>query len=97
MTGRQIFKLKPLFDAVIVKPITNESKTASGLVIPDIVQDDTMRGVVVAVGEEVPSRSMYVRVDDVVVFNKNIGHDVIVGGENYVIIKISDVLAIEKV
>lgn len=91
--------LKPLGDRVVVKPREeSESRTASGLVIPDTAKEKPQLGDVVAVGpgdfqdgERVP---MDITVGDVVVYSKYGGTEVKLEGTEYLILSSRDVLAI---
>ena len=78
--------IKPLADRIVVKPAEAEQKTSSGLFIPDNAKEKPMQGKVVAVGPEV-------KVGDVVLYGKYSGTEVSVDGENYLIVKESDVIA----
>ena len=90
--------IKPLADRIVVKPAEAEQKTSSGLFIPDNAKEKPMQGKVVAVG---PGRkndkgevvAMEVKVGDVVLYGKYSGTEVTVEGENYLIVKESDVIA----
>ncbi len=90
--------IKPLADRIVVKPAEAEQKTSSGLIIPDNAKEKPMQGKVVAVG---PGRkndkgevvAMEVKVGDVVLYGKYSGTEVTVDGENYLIVKESDVIA----
>ena len=89
---------KPLADRIVVKPAEAEQKTSSGLFIPDNAKEKPMQGKVVAVG---PGRkndkgevvAMEVKVGDVVLYGKYSGTEVTVDGENFLIVKESDVIA----
>jgi chaperonin GroES len=90
--------IKPLADRIVVKPAEAEQKTSSGLFIPDNAKEKPMQGKVVAVG---PGRkndkgevvAMEVKVGDVVLYGKYSGTEVTVDGENFLIVKESDVIA----
>ena len=92
-------KLKPLGDRIGVKPKDEEeSRTASGLVIPDTAKEKPQLGEVLAVGpgevkdgERIP---MDVSVGDVVFYSKYGGTEVKVDGEDYLILSSRDVLAV---
>ncbi len=91
--------LKPLGDRIVVKPQDEEeSRTASGLVIPDTAKEKPQLGEVLAVGpgefkdgERVP---VDVNVGDVVFYSKYGGTEVKHNGEDYLILSSRDVLAI---
>ena len=90
--------IKPLADRIIVKPAEAEQKTSSGLFIPDNAKEKPMQGKVVAVGpgrknEKGDLVAMEVKVGDVVLYGKYSGTEVTVDGENYLIVKESDIFA----
>lgn len=91
-------KLVPLEDRVVVKVLEEEEKTASGLVLPDTAKEKPQKAKVVAVG---PGRyddgalvPMGVSEGDIVVFSKYGGTEVKVDGEELLILRASDILAI---
>jgi chaperonin GroES len=91
--------LKPLGDRIVVKPKDDEeSRTASGLVIPETAKEKPQLGEVLAVGpgefkdgERIP---MDVKVGDVVFYSKYGGTEVKVDGEDYLVLSSRDVLAV---
>lgn len=90
--------IKPLADRIVVKPAEAEQKTSSGLFIPDNAKEKPMQGKVVAVGpgrktENGETVAMEVKVGDVVIYGKYSGTEISVDGENYLIIKESDIFA----
>ncbi|PIR12887.1 co-chaperone GroES [Candidatus Falkowbacteria bacterium CG11_big_fil_rev_8_21_14_0_20_39_10] len=93
-------KLKPLNDHVIVKPITEDEVTKSGIVLPDTVdKEKPEKGEVVAVGEgklldSGQRAKTSVKVGDKVMFKKYSPDEIKVGGEEYLVIQESDILAI---
>jgi len=92
-------KLKPLGDRVLVQPVEEEEKTASGLVLPDTASEKPQEGSVLSVG---PGRvldsgkrvEMDVKAGDSVLFAKYAGAEVKLDGEEYLVIRESDLLAI---
>jgi chaperonin GroES len=92
-------KLRPLHDRVIVKRIEEEDKTAGGIFIPDTAKEKPQQGKVIAVGngkllekgEIVP---LTVKEGDRVLFAKYAGSDVKVDGEELLIMREDDILAI---
>ncbi len=93
-------QLRPIGDHIIVKPLAKEEKSASGIIIPDTVEKERAeRGEVVAVGPgrtlENGTRSVVdVKVGDKVVFKKYAPDEVKVGGEEFLVIKMEDVVAV---
>lgn len=89
--------LKPLGDRIIVEVLEEESKTASGIVLPDTAQEKPQRAKVLAVGpgrwEDGKLVPLDVEVGDEVVYSKYGGTEVKLGIEEYLILRESDVLA----
>jgi len=91
-------KLKPLGDRLIVKPIEEEETTASGIVLPDTAKEKPQKGKVVAVGdgaiqEDGSRRALDVSEGDEVLYSKYGGTDVVIDGEDLLVMRESDVLA----
>jgi len=91
--------LKPLADRLVVKPLEQEEKTASGIILPETAKEKPQEGEVLAVGpgrfgEEDERIPMDVKVGDIVLFAKYAGTEVKIKDEKYLILKESDVLAI---
>ena len=89
-------KLTPLADKVIVQQAEAETKTASGIIIPDTAQEKPQKGHIVAVGKETKENPITVKVGDVVLYGKYAGTELKYEGEDYLIMKESDILAIIK-
>ena len=87
-------KIKPLADRVIIKPKEAEAKTASGIIIPDSAKEKPQKGTVVAAGPGTKDEKMEVKVGDVVLYGKYSGSEITVDGDDYLIMKQSDILAI---
>ncbi|HOB89105.1 MAG: co-chaperone GroES [Bacillota bacterium] len=91
--------IKPLEDRVVVKPSTEEERTKGGIVLPDTAKERPQEGEVMAVGpgrlldsgERAP---MDVKVGDKVIFAKYGGTEIKIDGEEYIILRQSDILAI---
>jgi chaperonin GroES len=98
MTDKAL-NIKPLGDRVIVKALPQEEKTRGGVILPDTAKEKPQQGEVVAVG---PGRitdkgvkvDMQVRVGDRVLYGKYSGTEVKIDGQEYLIVKESEVLAI---
>ena len=94
--------LQPLGDRVVVKPLSEEdSKTPSGIYIPDTAKEKPQEGEVVAVGpgaknEEGKIAPMDVKIGDIVLFGKWSGTEVKIDGKDYSIMKESDIMGISK-
>ncbi len=91
--------LKPLADRVLVRRSKEEEQTAGGIIIPDTAKEKPIRGEVVAVGPGVRAENgtimpVDVSVGDQVLFGKWSGTEVTVGGEELLIMKASDIVAV---
>jgi chaperonin GroES len=86
--------LKPLADRVVIEPKEAETKTASGIYIPDTAKEKPQQGTVVAAGPGKKDEPMEVKVGDVVLYGKYAGTEVTVEEKKYLIVKQSDILAI---
>lgn len=94
-------KLKPLDDRVVVKRLEAEQKTAGGILLPSGAQEKPQKGKVLAVGpgkllDSGERATLDVSVGDVVVFGKYSGTEVTVEGDEIIVLKESDILAIVK-
>ena len=85
-------KVKPLADRVMVKLEKDETKTAGGLFIPDTAQEKTQRGVVVEVGDD--KEVIKVKAGQKVMYDKYAGTQIQIDGEEHLILKMSDLIAI---
>ncbi len=86
--------IKPLADRVLVAPAEAEQKTAGGIIIPDTAKEKPQKGTVVAVGPGKKDEPMTVKVGDAVLYGKYAGTELSLEGNNYLIMKESDILAI---
>ena len=86
--------IKPLADRVVIEPQEAQTKTASGLFIPDTAKEKPQQGKVVAAGPGKKDEPMEVKVGDVVLYGKYAGTEVTVDDVKYLIVKQSDILAI---
>ncbi len=92
-------KLQPLGDRLIVKAVEEEETTASGIVLPDTAKEKPQRGKVLAVGqgkrsEQDGSRQpLDVSEGDEVLYSKYGGTDIVIDGEDLLVLRESDVLA----
>ncbi|MCA9287876.1 MAG: co-chaperone GroES [Phycisphaerales bacterium] len=90
--------VKPLEDRVLVKPIEAETRTASGLYLPETAKEKPMQGKVVAAGpgkllDNGKRATLSIKTGDTVVFGKYAGTDVTVGGKELKIMRERDILA----
>lgn len=91
-------KLRPLDDRVVVQPLEAEQVTAGGIVLPDAAQEKPQRGKVIATGpgkllDSGNRGELSIKVGDEVIFGKYGGSEVEVNGEEYKILRESDILA----
>ena len=92
-------KIRPLQDRVLVQRTEEEETTAGGIIIPDTAKEKPQEGVVVATGKGKPRDDggitpLDVAAGDKVLFGKFSGTDVTLDGEDYVILREEDILAI---
>jgi chaperonin GroES len=86
--------IQPLADRVLIQPAEAEQKTASGIIIPDTAKEKPQRGKVIAVGKGTKDHEMTVKVGDQVLYGKYSGTEIQLDGEQYMIMKESDIYAI---
>ncbi|MBS7246146.1 MAG: co-chaperone GroES [Bacteroidales bacterium] len=86
--------IRPLADRVLIEPKEAETKTASGIYIPDTAKEKPQQGAVLAAGPGKKDEPMEVKVGDNVLYGKYAGTEVTVDGKTYLIVKQSDILAI---
>ncbi len=86
--------ITPLHDRVIVKPAPAEEKTAGGIIIPDTAKEKPQRGTVVAAGPGKKDEPMTVKNGDTILYGKYAGTEVSFEGEDYLIMRESDILAV---
>ncbi|HOH99780.1 MAG TPA: co-chaperone GroES [Bacteroidales bacterium] len=86
--------LKPLADRVVVEPAQAEEKTSGGIIIPDTAKEKPQRGTVVAAGPGKKDEPMTVKEGDKVLYGKYAGTEITVDGNDYLILRESDILAI---
>ena len=86
-------KIKPMDDRVLVSYVEEETKTASGIIIPDTAKEKPTMGEVVAVGTDEELKEL-LKVGDKVLFGKYGGEEISFDGNDYKIIQRSDILAV---
>ena len=86
--------IKPLADRVLVEPAASETKTSSGIIIPDSAKEKPQKGTIVAVGAGTKENPITVSVGDSVLYGKYAGTELQHEGKDYLIMKESDLLAI---
>jgi len=92
-------KVQPLHDRILVKRIDEEQKTKGGIIIPDTAKEKPQEGKVVAVGkgrvlDDGKVQELAVKKGDKILFSKYAGTDIKVDGDDHIIIREDDVLAI---
>jgi chaperonin GroES len=92
-------KIRPLQDRIVVKRIEGESKTKGGIIIPDTAKEKPIQGKVVAVGngkvlKDGKTRPVDVKVGDTILFGKYSGTEIKLDGEEHIILREDDVLAV---
>ena len=92
-------KFKPLHDRLLLKPMTADTRTKGGLIIPDTAQEKPMQGEVVAIGtgkrlEDGRLQAIDVKVGDKVIYGKWSGTEVKIGGVDHVILKEEDLFGV---
>ena len=86
--------VKPLADRVLVQAQEAETKTASGLYIPDSAKEKPQQGVIIAVGSGKKDEPMELKAGDKVMYGKYSGTEVSYDGKDYLIMRQSDVIAV---
>jgi len=94
-------KLKPLADRIVIQAMEAEDTTKGGIILPDTAKEKPVEGTIVAAGpgkitDDGKKVEMEVKVGDKVLYGKYSGTEVTVEGEEYLIMRESDVFAIVK-
>ncbi|KYF61902.1 MULTISPECIES: co-chaperone GroES [Sorangium] len=94
-------RIRPLQDRIVVKRVESETKTKGGIIIPDAAKEKPIEGRVVAVGngkvlKDGKVRPLEVKVGDKVLFGKYSGTEVKLDGEEHVLLREDDVLAVTE-
>ena len=87
-------KVKPLADRVLVKAADAEETTSGGIIIPDSAKEKPQKGTVVAVGPGKKDEPTTVKAGDSILYGKYSGTEISVDGEDYLIMRESDIFAI---
>jgi len=95
----QTLKVRPLGDRVIIKPLPQDEKTKGGIILPDTAKEKPQQGEVVAVGkgrilENGTKVDMEVKAGDKVLYGKYSGTEIKIEGDEYLIVKESEILGI---
>jgi chaperonin GroES len=92
-------KVRPLHDRVLVLRIDGEEKTAGGIIIPDSAKEKPQEGRIVAagpgkIGDDGKRQPLGVKAGDRILFSKYSGSDVVLDGEEHLIMREEDILAV---
>ena len=87
-------KVKPLADRVLVKQAAAETKSAGGIIIPETAQEKTLQATVEAVGPGTEKEKITVKVGERVLYDKYAGTQIKIDGDDYLILKNSDIIAV---
>lgn len=88
------FKIKPLADRVIVKQAEAEETTTGGIIIPDTAKEKPQKGTVVAAGPGKKDEPTSVKDGEQVLYGKYAGNEITIEGEEYLIMRESDILGV---
>ncbi len=94
MAKSKSINIKPLHDRVVVQADAAETKTASGIIIPDTAKEKPQSGTVMAAGTGKADEPMTVKVGDKVLYGKYAGTEFVLEGTEYLIMRESDIIAI---
>tara|TARA_B100000941_G_C28401744_1_gene498459 strand:- start:81 stop:359 length:279 start_codon:yes stop_codon:yes gene_type:complete len=86
--------IKPLADRILIEPAAAETKTSSGIIIPDSAKEKPQKGTVVAVGPGTKENPVTLKAGDNVLYGKYSGTELQDNGIDYLIMRESDILAI---
>ena len=86
--------LKTVLSKIIVEPVEAETKTASGIIIPDSAQEKPQKGVVIATGNGKHDEPMEIKVGDTVLFGKYAGTELHIDDKIYLVMNQTDVLVV---
>jgi chaperonin GroES len=87
-------KIKPLADRVLVKNEKAETKTASGIIIPEAAQEKTQTATVIAVGPGTEEDKITVKAGETIMYDKYAGTQIKINNEDHLILKMSDIIAV---
>jgi chaperonin GroES len=92
-------KIRPLYDRMVVTRVAEEEKTKGGIIIPDSAKEKPVEGKVLAIGtgrvlEDGSIRPLDIKVGDRVMFGKYSGTEVVINGEEHLILREDDVLGV---
>lgn len=99
MATKTSIKIKPLFDNILIKPLEEEEKTPSGILLPETAKEKPQMGLVMAIGtggttDDGKPVKIVVKVGDKVMYKKWGGNEVKVNGQEWLLVEQKDILAI---
>lgn len=86
--------LKTVLNKVIVEPVEAETKTASGIIIPDSAKEKPQKGIVIATGKGKNDEPMEIKAGDTVLFGKYSGTEIHIDDKKYLVMNQSDILVV---
>jgi chaperonin GroES len=86
--------MRPLHDKIVVKPLSNEEKTAGGIIIPVTAKEKPARGTVIAAGPGRPDDPTSVIVGETAIYPQHCGIPITVDGTDYLILRESEIIAV---
>lgn len=92
--AKKTSNIRPLHDRVVIRAAEAETKTAGGIIIPDTAKEKPSHGIIVAVGPGKKDEPVSVKIGDVVLYSKFAGTEISIDGENLLIMRESDLIAI---
>jgi chaperonin GroES len=90
MSNNSIPNIQPLGARVLVRPLEQESRTASGILLPETSKEKPQTGLIIAIGDD---EDIKVKIDDKVLFAKYTGTEIKFEGVDYLLMEHSDILA----
>lgn len=87
--------LKPTAGYLLIEPVEKETKTASGIYLPDNAGEKPQKGKVLAIGDDTKELKKPCKVNDVVIYKKWGGNEVKIDNKEYLFVKFEDILAVE--
>lgn len=88
--------LKPTAGYLLIEPLDKETKTASGIYLPDNAGEKPQKGKVLAIGDDTKDFKKPAKENDLVIYKKWGGNEVKIEGKEYLFVKFEDILAVEK-
>jgi chaperonin GroES len=86
--------MKPLYERVLVKPREKETRTKQGIMLPEKAVKKPNIGTVVSAGDGTPNNPMLVKKDDIILFNRYAGAELMYRGEKHYVIMANEIIAI---